>query len=223
MPPLSTRVIPREPRRPNVKHPRTGMLPISQSLYLLTDFPRWMTVLHNILPVAVAIFLLTTPPVDAYPDPEEGVRAEILYQVDDVYEKMIALAETLPAEMYEWRPDEDTRSVSEVFAHIVESNYFLVDLAGASIPVDYEAIDWEGGVTNRREIIEALETSHHITRKGITSISEATMDSKVDWFDLSFENTVRGTLIHLVKHTFEHHGQIVAYARMNDVVPPWSR
>ena len=36
-------------------------------------------------------------------------------------------------------------------------------------------------------------------------------------------NTQRGLMLFIAKHTSEHLGQSIAYARMNGVVPPWSQ
>lgn len=166
------------------------------------------------------------------PDPDEGFRAEVLYQIDDAYTKMIHLAEALPNEAYRWRPGEGVRSVSEAFMHVVESNYFLTGpLIGVSVPDRYGDTFTASGatgvlerqVTAKDEVIRELNASHEFLRTAIRNLEEDDLPRSVDWFDEGVENTVRGTLLHLVKHTFEHHGQLVAYARMNDVVPPWSR
>ena len=36
------------------------------------------------------------------------------------------------------------------------------------------------------------------------------------------DTTVRGVLLSVVSHEFEHLGQSIAYARMNGIVPPWT-
>jgi uncharacterized damage-inducible protein DinB len=36
------------------------------------------------------------------------------------------------------------------------------------------------------------------------------------------ESTVQGVLLLCLTHTWEHLGQAIAYARMNDIVPPWT-
>jgi hypothetical protein len=37
------------------------------------------------------------------------------------------------------------------------------------------------------------------------------------------KNTTRGMWILAVTHLHEHLGQLIAYARSNNVVPPWSK
>ena len=37
------------------------------------------------------------------------------------------------------------------------------------------------------------------------------------------ESTKGGAVLAIVEHSSEHLGQAIAYTRMNQVVPPWSR
>jgi len=37
------------------------------------------------------------------------------------------------------------------------------------------------------------------------------------------EATVDGIYLRILVHANEHMGQLIAYARMNGIVPPWSR
>jgi uncharacterized damage-inducible protein DinB len=37
------------------------------------------------------------------------------------------------------------------------------------------------------------------------------------------EMTLRNFMISMLNHAHEHLGQFIAYARMNSVVPPWSK
>jgi uncharacterized damage-inducible protein DinB len=50
---------------------------------------------------------------------------------------------------------------------------------------------------------------------------DARLDEKIDLFGTS--TTVRGLWILTTTHMHEHLGQLVAYARSNGIVPPWSR
>ncbi len=42
---------------------------------------------------------------------------DINYQIKEVQEKIISLAEAIPAEKYTWRPADSLRTVSEVLMH----------------------------------------------------------------------------------------------------------
>jgi uncharacterized damage-inducible protein DinB len=47
------------------------------------------------------------------------------------------------------------------------------------------------------------------------------MDQKITLFGQP--STKRGVLVLIMTHAHEHLGQAIAYARMNEVVPPWSK
>ena len=52
-------------------------------------------------------------------------------------------------------------------------------------------------------------------------LSDADLDKKVKFF--GNEMTVRQGLLVVLNHEHEHLGQSIAYARMNKIVPPWSK
>ncbi|NIW85417.1 MAG: DinB family protein, partial [Gammaproteobacteria bacterium] len=52
------------------------------------------------------------------------------------------------------------------------------------------------------------------------SVPKESLDDPIDMFGQ--QATKRAGLILLVTHMHEHLGQMVAYARMNGVAPPWS-
>ena len=83
--------------------------------------------------------------------PIKGFRGEFLASLDEVEEKIIELAEQVPADRYGWRPAADVRSIAEVYTHIAGSNYFLATFAGvkapAGMPADFEKITDKHGVS----------------------------------------------------------------------------
>jgi uncharacterized damage-inducible protein DinB len=49
---------------------------------------------------------------------------------------------------------------------------------------------------------------------------DADLEKSLDWF--GGKNTERGVLLFMVRHTAEHLGQSIAYARFIGIVPPWT-
>ena len=164
--------------------------------------------------------------------PDSDVRWEVLYQLDALYAKMIGLAEAVPGERYGWRPEPGVRSFSDVFTHVAETNYFLMgEVIGREVPASAEETFtaegstgiWEEQITEKEAVLRKLRASRRYVRRTIDTLDRERLPEPVDWFDPEFDNTVRGTLLHLLRHTGEHTGQLVAYARVNGIVPPWSR
>jgi uncharacterized damage-inducible protein DinB len=181
----------------------------------------------------VSVLVLSLGMVSAsVAQPDGDVRRETIYQVDALYAKLISLAEAVPDDTYDWRPEPGVRSFSEVVTHVAETNYFLMgEMLGREVPASAEETFtaegstgvWEEQVTEKGAVLRTLRASHQYVRRTIETLDRDRLSERVDWFDADVDNTVRGTLLHLVRHTGEHTGQLVAYARVNGIVPPWSR
>ncbi|HET9010352.1 MAG TPA: DinB family protein [Gemmatimonadaceae bacterium] len=180
---------------------------------------------RRLLVSALAV-LLAVPSVarSQAPDPSSatGLRKELIAQMDDAGQKLIALAEAIPAEKYSWRPAAGVRSVSEVFMHMVGANYMFPGLAGVKRQPDVTlARDMETTVTDKTRIIGLLRSSFAFAKQGVMDVPDDGMDTAVNLF--GSPSTKRGVLVTSATHAHEHLGQAIAYARMNGIVPPWSR
>ncbi len=160
---------------------------------------------------------LATPSFAAH----AGVKGEIMAHVSDLEEKLVGLAEAMPAEKFSWRPAEGIRSVSEVFMHIAGADYFILNMAGAPPPSDVDASGLEKNVTAKADVVTALKRSLAHTREAISKMSDADLNKDLKLFGRESSN--QGALLAVVAHTSEHLGQLIAYARMNGVTPPWSQ
>ena len=151
-----------------------------------------------------------------------GVRKELIGQLADAEKKLVALAEATPADKYGWRPAAGVRSVSEVFMHMVGANYMLPGMAGVKRKPDVEMTrDMETKVVDKAQVVELLRKSFAFTKQSMLDVPDDQMDVAVDFF--GSKSTKRGVLVLIATHAHEHLGQSIAYARMNGIVPPWSR
>ena len=64
---------------------------------------------------------------------QNGFFNDVNNDISESQEKIISLAEAIPADKYSWRPEEGVRSVSEVLMHIAGSNYFLISFFWMSV------------------------------------------------------------------------------------------
>ena len=182
--------------------------------------------MKTIVCIWCALLVLSTfsaAQVNPYKDGTPGVtgyRSEVLAEVMIQGDKLVRLAEAIPAEKYTWRPAPDVRSVSEVFLHIAAANYNLYKLVGTPPPAGFSVKDYDKSTTDKTKIIAALKDSFDHAQKAIRAMSDADLDKSLDWF--GGKNTERGILLFIVRHTAEHLGQSIAYARSVGVVPPWT-
>ncbi|MEO8033096.1 MAG: DinB family protein [Acidobacteriota bacterium] len=151
--------------------------------------------------------------------PRSGFRAELLADLDGIQKKYLDLADAIPARKYSWRPSEGVRSISEVYMHVAGSNYLLATFVGvkppADIPKDFERI------TAKQRVIAELQRSFEHLRGVILATGDADLDKPVRLYGEPASE--RQVLMTIENHLHEHLGQSIAYARMNGIVPPWSR
>jgi uncharacterized damage-inducible protein DinB len=134
--------------------------------------------------------------------------------------QIVALAEAIPAEKYSWRPAANVRSTGEVFMHIAGTNFFLLKRMGHKVPADFESVDVDKVAMDKAKVIDWLKRSLDAVRDAHATVTPVELKKKEKFFD--HEATDEGLYLRLLVHANEHMGQLVAYARMNGVVPPWS-
>ncbi|MGH9857152.1 MAG: DinB family protein [Acidobacteriota bacterium] len=169
--------------------------------------------------IIITVGLMTTPAVMAQDTSASGFRAEFLEQMDGVADKLVELAEAVPAEKYSWRPGEGVRSISEVFVHTASGNYFLMKFIGVQAPSDFTR-DMEKTITTKPEVIAAIKKSVEHLRQAILKTSDSDLEKSVELFGQN--TTYRNVFFTAAMHLHEHLGQSIAYARVNGIVPPWS-
>jgi uncharacterized damage-inducible protein DinB len=153
--------------------------------------------------------------------PASGFRADFLVQLDMVSKQIVDLAEAVPADKYSWRPAPGVRSISEVYMHIVGGNSYIPSFMGVKPMAGIER-GMEKSVTDKAKVVELLKQSMAHARSAVLSIPDADLDKKVKIFG-GQEASERAVIMIIGNHLHEHLGQSIAYARANDVTPPWSR
>jgi hypothetical protein len=148
-----------------------------------------------------------------------GFRADFLGDLDEVESKIVALAEATPEAKFDWRPGKGIRSVGEVYGHMAGGNYFLTTFLGvatpASMPRDIEHLP------GKARVISELRKSIAHVRAAARSSDENALDKRVKMFGRDVSH--RFVYVRILNHLHEHLGQAIAYARMNNIVPPWSQ
>ncbi len=137
-----------------------------------------------------------------------------------VSQQLIALAEATPPEKFAWRPAPGVRSTSEVYMHIVDANFYLLSVTGPPMPADLKE-DSDKTVTSKAEVIAWLKRSLQAVK--VAHLAETPEDLKRKVHIADRDATVDGMYLRIIVHANEHMGQLVAYARMTGVTPPWSK
>lgn len=127
------------------------------------------------------------------------------------------------ADTYAWRPMEGVASVGEVCMHIATYNYRYPDqnlgIAPPAAAAGYEQL--QATITDKDQAVRILAASMDHVRAVAAAMGPTEMEKPTQLYGR--EVAQWAVLLQLVAHMNEHLGQSIAYARMNGVVPPWSR
>ncbi|HET7273627.1 MAG TPA: DinB family protein [Longimicrobiaceae bacterium] len=181
--------------------------------------------------VAAVIFSSFSAPAVAQlsAEAEAPLMADLMTDVGQAEGKLLALAGAIPEDQWDWRPAEGVRSIREVFMHVAADNYFIPAALGIAPPAstgisgdsypsvqDYEARVMDAGATTAE-----LASSFEHLRAAMSGQDAATLNDPQSLFGQEF--TGQQLWILTATHLHEHLGQMIAYARMNGIVPPWSQ
>jgi uncharacterized damage-inducible protein DinB len=169
--------------------------------------------------VLLFLVVLCVPKLHAQ-DPLDGLWQGYDGEWRHVSKQLIELAEATPADKFAWRPAPGVRSTSEVYMHIVFENFSLLSVTGPRMPADLKQ-DSEKTVTSKAEVIAWLKRSLETVKQAHLAEKPSDYARKVRINDR--DATVDGMYLRIILHDNEHMGQLVAYARMTGVVPPWSK
>jgi len=180
---------------------------------------------NRLRPLALACLcaLLVLPAVahsdDAAPA-ATGVKAELLSWISDAEDKLVQLAQAMPESKYAWKPGKDVRSTGEVFLHVAAANYGIPSFWGVQPPAGFDFMSYEKQKVKKADIEKMLKDSFAHMKGSLASATDADLEKSVEMFGM--KTSVRGAYILLLSHSHEHLGQSIAYARSNNVTPPWT-
>jgi uncharacterized damage-inducible protein DinB len=133
---------------------------------------------------------------------------------------LLSIAEAIPADKYSWRPEPGTRSVSEVIMHIAQANYYLLSVTGPKMPPELASNDVEKKIVSKAEVVGYLRRSLEAVKTARGGLKPGDLQRRVKIYGQDVD--VDGMYLRIICHDNEHLGQLIAYARMNGIVPPWS-
>lgn len=172
--------------------------------------------------LALALAFAVATPVSA-----QSFMGEMHRDVNEVQKKLIDLAKAMPDASYSWKPGA-ARTTGEVFLHIASDNYLIPISMGKPAPAatgitsDYNtATTYEKRKLTKAQIVAELEASFTHLHQAMSLTTDANAGEVIKMFGNDW--TRMRAMVLTVTHLHEHLGQAIAYARANNIVPPWSK
>jgi uncharacterized damage-inducible protein DinB len=151
-------------------------------------------------------------------DPEQKV---VLDSWNEVGRKLIAMAEDLPEDKYDFKPTPAQRSFAEQLLHAAGANYFFTNPVMGKEPPAAEDPKRDQ-YKSKADIVAFAKKSFADGAAAIQSKGEKGLTTEVVYFAHQ-KARVLDMAYGLIEHNGEHYGQLVVYYRLAGLVPPESR
>ena len=161
------------------------------------------------------------PSKDSAPKPPDSPSKVLLDSWNDIGRKLIAMAEDMPEDKYDFKPNPSERTFAEQLLHAAGGNYFFINPAkGLEGPKgDPKRADYK----TKAAVVEYVKKSFGDGTALIQSKGDSGLgDLMIDPFSKNqarFSDFAWG----FIEHSGEHYGQLVVYYRAAGLVPPESR
>jgi uncharacterized damage-inducible protein DinB len=130
---------------------------------------------------------------------------------------LVASAEKMPEENYNFKPTEAVRSYGQIVGHVADAQYNFCALAlGDKNP----GLKIEQTKTSKADLVAALKDAVAYCDKAYDSMTDASGAQMVPLFGTTMPKL--GVLNINNIHDMEHYGNMVTYMRLKNIVPPTS-
>jgi DinB family protein len=173
--------------------------------------------------VAVGMMMILAQPetVDAQAQSWQEVQVA---DIEDMQNKFRQLAEAFDESDYSWRPMDGVRSVGGVLGlAIAEANLFPTGWgydAPAAAASGFGPELERAGSLSKAAMIREIDASFAFLIAIVSGMTEEERMSDGSYFGRAMP--VHASVATAMADMHEHLGQLIAYARTNHVVPPWS-
>src|SRR5690348_607639 len=156
----------------------------------------------------------------ATPKPVASPSQAVLESWNAVGRKLIAIAEDLPEDKYDYKPHPDSRTFVQQLLHVSASMYYFTDTA--------QGKKARFGDDPKRDELKTKEQVVAFVKKCVqdgADLIKEKGDNGMNTEVAAGSQMMRLTDLAygLIEHSGEHYGQLVVYYRINGMVPPESR
>lgn len=167
------------------------------------------------------LVIAQAPKDNTAPKPPDNPSKVLLDSWNDIGRKLIAMAEDMPEDKYDFKPTPAQRTFAEQLLHAAGGNYFFINPAkGLKAPEgDPKRTDYK----TKAAVVDYVRKSFDDGAALIKSKGDAGLaDIFVDPFSHQ-QVRVGDYAWGFIEHSGEHYGQLVVYYRVAGLVPPESR
>ncbi len=186
----------------------------------MKSLSKWGTLL--VVAVLAAMPALAQEAKKAAPlKPAPSPSAAVLESWNDIGRKLIAIAEDLPEDKYDYKPNPDSRTFVAQLIHASASMYYFTDPAQGKKP-HLSDDPKRDELQTKAQVVAFVKKCVQDGADVIKAKGDKGMNESVAAGGPSLTR-VSDLAYGLIEHSGEHYGQLVVYYRINGLVPPESR
>ena len=158
------------------------------------------------------------------PAPARSRADETLERWNDIGNKLIAMAQDLPEDKYDYKLQKDQRTFALNLLHAAAFDYVVTRrVSGTNIGPDFGEGDnpTRDAFKTKADVVKFVQQAIADGAKVIQQQGDAGLDKTTPWGKRLAHNSYLWTFA--IEHSGEHYGQLVVYYRANNLVPPDSR
>ena len=181
---------------------------------------KFFTVILGVV-LCVSFAIAQAPANNAAPKPPQSPSQVLLDSWNDIGRKLIAMAEDMPEDKYDFKPTPAQRTFAEQLLHAAGGNYFFINPAKGLKPPegDPKRADYK----TKAAVVAFVHKSFDDGAALIKSKGEPGLnDVFIDPFSKQ-QVRVGDYAWGFIEHSGEHYGQLVVYYRVMGLAPPESR
>jgi hypothetical protein len=143
------------------------------------------------------------------------VSAAVKAQLPRFSKNMVAAAEAMPAEKYNFKPTPEMNSFAHLVMHIAQSNNGLCSKVSGMAPPDAKMADTDP----KDKLVAALKASFEYCSTALEKLDDSKLGEQMMLFgNRPFSRAA--VLIILSDDWYDHYGAQATYLRLNGILPP---
>jgi hypothetical protein len=152
------------------------------------------------------------------PSPSQAISE----QWNEIGRKLVAIAEDLPENKYDYKPHPDSRSFVAQLLHASASMYYFTDVAQKQ-KVRYGDDPKRDELKTKAQVVAFVKKCVEDGANVIKAKGDAGMAAIIQYPESKEQHRLSDLAYDMIEHSGEHYGQLVVYYRINGMVPPESR
>jgi hypothetical protein len=143
------------------------------------------------------------------------VSSTVKAQLTRYAKNMVAAADLMPSEKYNFKPTPEMNTFGHLIMHIAQSNNFLCSkISGVAAP-DTKLTDTDA----KDKLVAALKASFDYCTTALANVDDSKLGDPLTLFG-NRPSSRAGALITLSDDWYDHYGTQAIYLRLNGILPP---